>query len=392
MKISVVTGTRAEFGLLSGLMGLIASSPELDLQVVVTGSHLLPEFGHTVNAITEAGFHISWEVTAIRHAVTGADVAQQVGAGVGQFAEAFLSLEPDAVVVLGDRYEILSASVAAFFLEIPIVHIHGGEVTQGAFDDTIRHVVTKFSSVHCVAHDDYATRVIQLGEQPDRVHVVGALGVDQLATVDLKTRSVLQEHLGIVLRDTLFLVTYHPVTNGARDALSEVRAIVAALESIPDSTVIVTMPNADPGHQVIVDLFRECVSRHPGDWLFTTSLGQVNYWSVMAIATAVVGNSSSGILEAPSFPTATINVGPRQDGRIFAASVISVDPVEGEIVAGLRRAMSEDFRKQLAEVTNPFRSFGASEGVLKVLLNLPRASLSRKVFYDLKTVSGGQPC
>lgn len=382
MKVAVVTGTRAEFGLLSGLMTLIDGSPKLELQVVVTGTHLLPEFGNTVDAITEAGFSVSYEVTAITHAETGVDVARQVGAGVAEFTDALLSLKADAVVVLGDRYEMLAAAVAAFFLDIPIVHIHGGEVTHGAFDDTIRHALTKFSSVHCVAHDDYAARVIQLGEQPESVYVVGALGVDQLSKTALKTREELEKSLGISLREQLFLVTYHPVTSGVSDALAEVAELVAALETFPESTVIVTMPNGDPDHHVISTMLREAANRHPGAWLFAESLGQVNYWSVMALATAVVGNSSSGILEAPSFPTATVNVGPRQEGRIFAESVVSCPPTQVTIFAALQVVVAEGFRESLALVNNPLGGPGAAQRILAVIENLSTANLKGKVFFD----------
>jgi UDP-hydrolysing UDP-N-acetyl-D-glucosamine 2-epimerase len=383
MKIAVVTGTRAEFGLLSGLMTLIDDSPKLDLQVVVTGTHLLPEFGHTVDAITAARFQIAAQVTSVTHANTGADVARQVGAGTREFTDAFTSLVPAAVVLLGDRYEMLAAAIAAFFLDIPIVHIHGGEVTHGAFDDTIRHAITKFSSVHCVAHADYEARVIQLGEQPDAVHVVGALGVGQLSTIALKTREQLERHLGIVLSDPVFLVTYHPVTSGDSDALAEVSALAAALEAIPEATVIVTMPNADPDHQVIGDALREVAQRHPERWLFCESLGQLNYWSVMALATAVVGNSSSGILEAPSFPTATVNIGRRQDGRIFAASVVSCEPSEASILRALQQSMSTEFRESLGSVTNPLGGPGAATQILAIIENLSPDTLKGKLFHDL---------
>lgn len=382
MKIGVVTGTRAEFGLLSGLMTLIDESPKLDLQVVVTGTHLLPEFGHTVDAITSAGFQIAAEVRSITHANTGADVGRQVGAGTIEFTDAFTSLTPDAVVLLGDRYEMLAAAIAAFFLEIPIVHIHGGEVTHGAFDDTIRHAITKFASVHCVAHGDYAARVIQLGEQPDTVHVVGALGVDQLSSTPLKTREDLEQHLGVALRDPLFLVTYHPVTSGDSDALAEVSALVEALEAVPDSTVILTMPNADPGHQIIVDVLRDAADRRFGRWLFSQSLGQVNYWSVLALATAVVGNSSSGVLEAPSFRTATVNIGPRQDGRIFARSVVSCEPIEESISDALQQVLSTEFRASLGSVTNPLGGPGAAKRILAVVQSLSPGTLKGKIFYD----------
>lgn len=382
MKIAVVTGTRAEFGLLSGLMTLIHDSPTLDLQLVVTGTHLLPEFGHTVDAITAAGFQIAAKVPSITHANTGADVGRQVGAGTSELTDTFGSLSPDAVVLLGDRYEMLAAAIAAFFLDIPIVHIHGGEVTHGAFDDTIRHAITKFSSVHCVAHADYASRVIQLGEQPETVHVFGALGVDQLSNTPRKNREQLEQHLGIALRDPLFLVTYHPVTSGESDALVEVSALVAALEEIPEAAVIITMPNADPDHQIIVDVLRSAVSRHPERWLFSESLGQVNYWSAMALATAVVGNSSSGILEAPSLQTATVNIGPRQDGRIFAYSVVSCSATEASISTALQRVMAEEFRAALRAVENPLGGPGAAKSILGVLENLSPGNLQGKVFYD----------
>ncbi len=383
MKIAVVTGTRAEFGLLGGLMTLIDDSPKLDLRVVVTGTHLLPEFGHTVDAIRGAGFQIASEVRAITHANTGADVGRQVGAGTIEFTDTFNSLSPDAVVLLGDRYEMLAAAIAAFFLDIPIVHIHGGEVTHGAFDDTIRHAITKFSSVHCVAHADYAARVIQLGEQPDTVHVFGALGVDQLSNTPLKNREQLEQQLGLELRDPLFLVTYHPVTSGESDSRAEVSALVAALEALPDPTVIVTMPNADPDHQIIADALREAVNRYPGRWIFSESLGQVNYWSVMALATAVVGNSSSGVLEAPSFPTATVNIGPRQDGRIFAESVVSCAPSETSILSALQRVMSAGFRDSLGTVTNPLGGPGAANRILATIENLSPDTLNNKLFHDL---------
>jgi UDP-hydrolysing UDP-N-acetyl-D-glucosamine 2-epimerase len=385
MKICVVTGTRAEFGLLQGLMGLIDASENYELQVVVTGTHLLEEFGHTVNAITDAGFTIDARVPQITHAVSGSDVATQVGEGIVVFNQAFSELQPDALVVLGDRYEMLAASMAAFFLEIPILHIHGGEVTHGAFDDTIRHAITKLATLHCVAHEDYARRVIQLGEQPERVHVVGGLGVDQLAETELLSKGELERELGLELGEPLFLVTYHPVTSGVSDAVQETRQLIAALEEFPDATVIVTMPNADPDHQTIASALVDAVARHPGRWLLSASLGQVRYWSLMALATAVVGNSSSGILEAPSFPTPTVNIGPRQTGRIMAGSVLSCAPDATEISGALRQVLEPDFRQSLHGVQNRLGGPGASERIVALLPNLGGATLKGKVFYDLSS-------
>lgn len=383
MKVAVVTGTRAEFGLLSGLMKLIDDSPKLQLQVVVTGTHLLHEFGHTVDDLKGAGFEIAAEIGALTQADSGATVARQVGAGTVEFTDTFCSLNPDAVVLLGDRYEMLAAAVAAFFLNIPIVHVHGGEVTHGAFDDTIRHAITKFSSVHCVAHPDYASRVLQLGEQPDAVHVVGALGVDQLSRTPLKNREDLEQLLGLSLRAPLFLVTYHPVTSGESDALEEVSALVEALDQVPGATVIITMPNADPNHQVIVDVLRNATSRRPDRWLFSESLGQVSYWSVMALATAVVGNSSSGILEAPSLQRATVNIGPRQDGRVHSQSVVSCIATKASISAALQHVMEQEFRETLSAVTNPLGGPGAARKILGLLETLSFSNLKRKIFYDL---------
>jgi UDP-hydrolysing UDP-N-acetyl-D-glucosamine 2-epimerase len=233
-----------------------------------------------------------------------------------------------------------------------------------------------------VAHADYGARVIQLGEQPDAVHVVGALGVDQLWSTPLKDREQLEQHLGLALRDPVFLVTYHPVTSGESDALVEVSELVEALEGIPGATVIITMPNADPDHQIIVDVLRSAVGRHPKRWLFSESLGQVNYWSALALATAVVGNSSSGILEAPSLQTATVNIGPRQDGRIHSPSVVSCSATEASISNALQRVMAEEFRAALRAVENSLGGPGAAKRILGVLENLSPGNLKGKVFYD----------
>ena len=383
MKICVVTATRAEFGLLSGLMRLIEDSPSHELQLVATGTHLLESFGHTLDEVTGLGFSISWTVDSITEAKTGSDVAHQVGDGIGGFAEAFNNLSPDIVIVLGDRYEMFAAAQAAFFLGIRILHIHGGEVTHGAFDDSIRHSITKLATVHCVAHQDYATRVIQLGEQPDSVRIVGSLGVDQLSRATLKTKTELEKDLGLELTDPVLLVTYHPVTSGSSDAQREALELIGVLDSVEPATVIATMPNADPGHQFIAEAFITAANRNKSHWLFSESLGQTNYWSVMAISAAVVGNSSSGILEAPSIPTATVNIGPRQTGRILADSVLSCEPDSASIMQALGLALSDEFRKKLPNVKNPLGGPGAAQRIFSVLETMSTGSLEQKIFYDL---------
>jgi len=383
VKICVVTGTRAEYGLLKGLISLIDASDDYELQLVVTGTHLSDRFGRSIDFISSEGFEIAGYVPHISFAETGKDVAAQIGAGTSAFTEVFSTLEPDALVIVGDRYEVLAAALAAFFLQIPIVHIHGGEVTQGAFDDTIRHMTTKLSTLHCVAHERYAQRVIQLGEQPDSVHVVGSLGVDQLSSVQLLAREELESGLGIQLIDPLFLVTYHPVTSGENNPLVEVEELIAALEAYSEATVIFSMPNGDPNHQIISAALMEAVDRHQPQWLFRETLGQVNYWSLMAIAAAVVGNSSSGILEAPSFPSPTVNIGPRQSGRIRADSVIESSPDRESISMALQKVMSADFRRRTEKTVNPLGGPGATQRIFSLLSEVKGASLGPKSFYDL---------
>ena len=383
MKICVVTATRAEYGLLSGLMRLIDDSTAFELQVVVAGTHLLEDFGHTVRDIVTEGFSVSRTVDSITQASTGFDVASQVGAGITGFANAFTELDPDFVVVLGDRYEMFAATQAAFFLGIRILHIHGGEVTHGALDDSIRHAISKLASFHCVAHEEYASRVIQLGEQPESVHIVGSLGIDQLHNTALQTRQDLEVDLDLEMKDPVLLVTYHPVTNGHSDARNEALELVAALEGMKNPTIILTMPNADPGHQFISEIFRAAADRNGPGWVFRESLGRVRYWSVMSLAAVVVGNSSSGLLEAPSFPTATVNIGPRQSGRIVADSVVTCEPNKASITQALEQALSGPFQQDLRSVENPLGGPGAAKRIFSVMESLSDSSLERKIFYDL---------
>jgi len=389
VKLCVVTATRAEFGLLSGVMELIESDASLELQVVVTGAHLMEEFGHTVDAVRSTGFAVAAEVTEITSAETNADVAHQVGAGISGFTRALGSLTPDAIVILGDRYEMLAAAVAAFFLDIPIVHLHGGEVTEGAFDDSIRHVITKLSQVHCVAADAYATRVIQLGENPDCVHVVGGLGVDQASKLSLMSRDELEADLGLKLADTVLLVTYHPVTAGGHDSGAELSEIMVALELFPDASVIFTMPNADPDHQFMRELIEKAVHDHGPAWHAFVSLGQRRYLSLASLATAVVGNSSSGLMEVPSLKTATVNVGERQEGRLVAESVIAAAPERGAVSAAITRAMSPEFRRSLDTVVSPYGLPGASEKILGVIKDTDFRSFVAKQFFDVHYAEGG---
>ena len=365
-NVAVVTGTRAEFGLLAPLMKKIRSSSSLNLQVIATGTHLLPEFGMTKNEITQMGFTIDWEVSEIMRALTPNDAARQVGFGIVGFTEAFQSLSPDVVTLLGDRYELLAAATAAFFLGVPIVHLHGGESTQGAFDDAIRHAISQFSSLHAVAADEYADRVIRAGAAPKDVYVVGGFGIDSIHHAKRLTRLELESDLGISMSEPLFLVTYHPVTSGPHDTLAETEALVHALESFPEATVVFTSPNADPEHHVIREVIQSNVRFNP-NWHFFDSLGSEKYLSLVAEASVIVGNSSSGLMEAPALGVPTVNIGPRQAGRLMAGSVLCCDPNEAEIARSILRACSPDFQESFGDMENPYGKPGASSTVLNLL-------------------------
>jgi UDP-hydrolysing UDP-N-acetyl-D-glucosamine 2-epimerase len=388
MKVCVVTATRAEFGLLEELMALIQGSPELTLQTVVTGSHLLEEFGHTIDHILGAGFNIDAAVPEISKAESSLDVAHQVGRGIQGFARALDELKPDAIVILGDRYEMLAAATAAFFLKIPIVHVHGGEVTEGAFDDGIRHAITKFARIHCVATPEYRRRVVQLGESPATVHVVGGLGVDQIHRTMLLGRDDIEAQLELSLSNPSFLVTYHPETEGRRSIADDLGEVVSALETFPEATVVFTMPNADPGHHVAATVIQDSVDRHQGRWHLFGALGRVRYLSLAQHVDVVVGNSSSGLLEIPSLEKPTVNIGNRQLGRLQASSVINAQPDAGEITQAIGVALSEKFRATLTTVVNPYGVPGASQKILNLLSDTNFDTLPLKSFHDVEQSRG----
>ncbi|MDA9918088.1 UDP-N-acetylglucosamine 2-epimerase [Pontimonas sp.] len=380
-KIAVVTGTRAEYGLLAPVMHKISASSTLELQVVVTGAHLLVEFGLTVEDIVEEGFVVNRSIPEISSASTGAEVAKQVGAGVTAFTVAFEELAPDAILLLGDRYELLAAATAAYFLAIPIVHLHGGEVTQGAFDDAIRHTISQFARVHAVAAPEYAERLIRAGAQPDSVHVVGGLGVDSLHSADKLTKNELEAALGIVLEGPLLLVTYHPVTAAKHDTQAEIQSLVSALGTFPRATVVFTLPNADPEHGVIAKALQEVV-KGKENWHLFSSLGATTYLSLLAQASAIVGNSSSGLTEAPTLGLPTVNIGPRQDGRLTARSVLSCGTGQADIEATITQALSEGFVESFFGMETPYGKAGAADRVLALLESTAFDTLELKKYYD----------
>ncbi len=379
--VCVVTGSRAEYGLLFWLLKGIDADPRLRLQLAVTGAHLSPEFGLTVRQIETDGFTPDARVDMLLSTDTPVGIAKSIGLGVIGFADALDRLRPDLLVILGDRFEILAAAQAAMVLRIPIAHLHGGELTEGLIDEAIRHSLTKMSHLHFVAAEPYRQRVIQLGEAPERVWTVGATGLDAIRLASRMNRTELSESVGFDLTDPYFLVTYHPVTLDA--AACGIAPLLAALAEFPEHRILFTGVNADPDNAPIRAAIAAFAADRPGRVHAAVSLGQQRYLSALAHADAVIGNSSSGILEAPSFRVPTVNIGDRQRGRLRAASVIDAAEDADSIAAAIRRALSDGFRSGLATMQSPFGDGHASERILEIIATHPLDSLLMKRFGDL---------
>lgn len=388
-KICVVTGTRAEYGLLRWVMEGIQQSAELELQVITTGMHLSPEFGLTYTEIETDGFQIDYKIEMLLSSDTSVGVTKSMGLGMIGFADAFAELKPDLVLVLGDRYEIFAAASAAMIAQIPIAHLHGGETTEGAFDEAIRHSITKMSHLHFVAAEEYRQRVVQLGEDPERVFLVGGLGIDNIRKMKLLDRIELESALDFKLGIKNLLITFHPVTLEQGTAATQMNELLAALDTLEDTHLIFTMPNADTEGRTLIQMVEEFVAQHPHAKAYT-SLGQLRYLSTIIQIDAVVGNSSSGLAEVPSFNKATVNIGDRQRGRLKAASVIDCTPTRQSIAAALDQVYSSDFQATLNQVHNPYGEGGASEKVVNTLKNYEFDHLVKKVFYDLPVLGNAE--
>ena len=381
-KICVVTGTRAEFGLMRWLMQSIKDDPELTLQVIATGMHLSPEFGLTYREIEQAGFGIDRKVEMLTSSDTSVGIAKSMGLGTIGFADALSDLQPDLIVVLGDRFEILAAVTAALVARIPVAHLHGGETTEGAFDEAIRHSITKMSHLHFVAAEDYRRRVIQLGEHPDRVFLVGGLGSDAIMRMKLLERPALEASLDFQFGPRNLLVTFHPVTLENQSSEQQMAELLQALSELQDTHLIFTMPNADTGSRKLAEMVDAFVATHPNARAYV-SLGQLRYLSCIQYVDGVVGNSSSGLAEVPSFRKGTVNIGDRQKGRLMADSVINCLPVKRSITDALTMLYDPGFRVGLANAINPYGEGGASERILNVIKSIALDGLTKKSFHDL---------
>jgi len=379
-KICVVTGSRAEYGLLYPLIKKIQQVKEFDLQIIATGMHLSPEFGLTYKEIEEDGFEISEKVEILLSADTPTSVNKSIGLGLIGFTDSLKRLSPDFVVLLGDRFESFSAAIAAFIMRIPIIHLYGGELTQGLIDEGIRHSITKLSYLHFVSTEVYRKRVIQLGESPERVFNVGALGLDNIKNLKLLEKDELERVLNYRLDKKTILLTFHPVTLENNTSEKNFREILKALDQLKNYNIIFTKPNADTEGRIIAKLIDNYVLENPKRAIEFTSLGKLKYLSLMKYVDMIMGNSSSGIIEAPSFKKPTINIGDRQKGRVKAESIIDCEVNKESIIRAVKKAEQMD----LSNIENPYGDGNASVRIIEILKKQVRKGINlKKEFYDI---------
>ena len=381
-KICVVTGTRAEYGLLYWLMKEIESDKELQLQLIVTGMHLSPEFGLTYQEI-EKDFKIDKKIEMLLSSDTSVGISKSMGLAQISFSESYEDLQPDLLVVLGDRYEIFSAVSAAMIARIPVAHLHGGEATEGLIDEPIRHSITKMSQLHFTATEEYKNRVIQLGEHPDRVFNVGGLGIDNIKKLQLLSKNDFEKLINFNFNKNNILVTFHPVTLEESTAKEQFQELLYSIDELKDTNVIFTKANCDTDGRIINNMIDNYVFTHDNTISFK-SMGQLKYLSALQFMDAVVGNSSSGLLEAPSFKITTVDIGDRQRGRVKADSVICCMPNKKSIDNALRKIYSKDFKNILKNVKNPYGDGGASQKIKETIKNISLNGILKKSFYDFK--------
>ena len=382
-KICFITGSRAEYGLLYWLLKGIQEANDFELQVVATGMHLSPEFGLTYREIEKDGFCIDKKVRMVLSDDTASAITKSTGLGMIGFADAVEELKPDLIMVLGDRYELLAASTAALFDRIPIAHIHGGETTEGAFDEAIRHSITKMAWWHFVAAKEYRKRVIQLGENPDRVFLVGGLGVDGIRKTKLLSKHELEKAICFHFGKKNLLVTYHPVTLENETSQLQFNELLNCLSELDDTRIIFTQANSDTHGRIINQMIQEFVEVRPSHTKAYVSMGRLNYLSTLQFVDGVVGNSSSGLCEAPTFGIGTINIGDRQKGRLKAESVIDCNLDKEAIRKSITKLYNKDFQNSLKTIKNPYGDGQATDRILEILRNEEFPKVTKKQFYDL---------
>jgi GDP/UDP-N,N'-diacetylbacillosamine 2-epimerase (hydrolysing) len=384
MKICIVTGTRAEYGLLYWTIKKLLSDKYFEVQLIVTGMHLSPEFGLTYKQIEDDGIKIDRKIEMLLSSDTSTGISKSIGVGIIGFADAYKELKPDLILLLGDRFEIFSAATAAMITKIPIAHCHGGEATEGLIDESIRHSITKMSHIHFTSTEEYRKRVIQLGEQPNWVFNVGALGIENINRLKLLNKIDFENSINLKLSSKVFLITFHPVTLEKSTAEEQFKNLLLALKTFKNTTFIFTLPNADNDGRIIIDLIHDFVSKNKNFSRAYISLGQLRYLSAIKHSDLVIGNSSSGLIEVPSFKKPTINIGDRQRGRVCGPSVINCKPIKKEIINSIEIALSKKFNQKLASTKNPYGSKNSSIEIVRILKKiLVGGDLVKKRFYNL---------
>lgn len=383
-KICVITGTRAEYGILSSLMKLIQQDENLLLQIIATNMHLSPEFGLTYREIEKDGFRIDKKVEMLLSSDTPNGTVKSMGLATIGLADALEDLKPDLIIILGDRYEMLAAAQAALIYKIPVAHLYGGEITEGAYDDSIRHAITKLSHLHFTSTEEYRHRVIQLGEDPKRVFYVGALGIDNILSEPIMSLEKLEESLKFSLSPHYLLITFHPVTMEDNTAQIQCEALLKALESVMDKyKLLFTLPNSDTDGRVIISLINNFVSLHPNKSLAITSLGKERYYAALKHASAVIGNSSSGLVEAPSFHIPTLNIGNRQKGRTRGDSVVDCEASYDGVSKSLHYTLSSEMKCKAKNASNPYFKSDTLNAIFEVVAQYPLNALVNKSFYNI---------
>lgn len=383
-KIAVITGTRAEYGLLYWVIKGISEEPSLNLLLFVTGMHLSPEFGLTYKQIENDGFKIDAKVESLLSSDSSIGISKSIGLGVIGFAEVYDRFNPDLLIVLGDRFEIFAAVTAAMIARIPVAHCHGGEATEGLIDEPIRHSITKMSHLHFTSTNEYRNRVIQLGESPDRVFNVGALGIENINKLKLFSLNDFEKAIQFNLGKVSFLITFHPVTLENTSAENQFNELIKALNNFPEAHFIFTKPNADTDGRIISKLIDNFVVNNPKRSISFLSMGQLRYLSSLQYIDVVIGNSSSGLIEVPSFKKPTINIGDRQRGRIKAESVIDCDPTETAITKSINIALSTSFQEKLVSVINPYGASNPSEKIIEIVKKKSLKNIIKKEFFNIQ--------
>jgi len=385
MKVCFITGTRAEYSLLKPLIFEMLKDNFFEVKIIATGMHLSPEFGLTYKDIEKDGLLIDEKIEILLSSDTPVGISKAMGLGMISFSEAFERLRPDLIIGLGDKFELFSSISAAMIGRIPVAHLHGGESTEGVIDEPMRHAITKMSHIHFTSTEFYRKRVIQLGENPMTVFNVGAIGLDNLKNLKLLTKKQLEKELNFNFGEKNIIFTFHPVTLEKDTSIKHITEIFKALDRFKDIRIIFTKGNADTGGRIINSLIENFVVGNSERSVVFTSLGQLRYLSTLQFVDAMVGNSSSGIIEMPSFKKATINIGDRQRGRIKASSVIDCYPKEKDIVDAINKVYDVEFQKALEKVVNPYWQGGATEIIIDKLKTIDLSNILKKQFYDIQS-------